>query len=218
MLRPPQMLRPKTGLEPEAVRRVVEALRRGALVLLPTDTVYGIAADPRVPGAEARLAAAKGRPRTRPIPFLAAGRADVERCGAEFDATARRLADAFWPGPVTLVLSCGDKFEGFRVPACAPTVDVLRASGGVLRVTSANRSGEPPALTAEEAVRALGDSVEVALDGGPASGSVPSTVVKVENGTARILREGAVGRREIEAAVSGRGNAAGGASARETAG
>jgi len=172
----------------------------GHLVIMPTDTVYGVAADARVAGAEEKIYLAKGRERGKPVPLLASGIDEVERYGAEFDAIEEKLAEKFWPGPLTLVLGVGGRMEGFRVPDHDVSLDLLKAAGGILRVTSANLSGEPPALTAEAAVRALGDFVDVVLDAGKVRGGTPSTVAKVENGRVIVLREGAIGSVELMAA------------------
>ena len=179
------------------VDKVVSALRRGALVILPTDTVYGVAADPRMPGAEKRLFRAKRRPDDKPIPLLAADCRQVEASRAELGAAGRALAARYWPGALTLVLKTGTTWEGFRVPNHPATQAILKAVGGVLRVTSANVSGEPPALTAAAAVAALGSAVELAVDAGPAPGGVPSTVVKIGLGACDVLREGAIPGAEI---------------------
>jgi tRNA threonylcarbamoyl adenosine modification protein (Sua5/YciO/YrdC/YwlC family) len=181
-----------------AIRPAIEALQRGALILMPTDTVYGLAADARLPRAQERLYEAKSRDRGKPIPLLAASAADAEAFGAVLNGVERRLAEKFWPGPLTLVLKVGDRKEGFRVPAHDVALALLRAGCGVLRVTSANISGEPPALTAEDAVRRVGGSVEVVLDAGPSPGGIPSTVAEVINGNIRILREGAIPSDRLE--------------------
>jgi len=187
------------------VDEVVSALRRGALVILPTDTVYGVAADPATPGtpgapgAEERLFRAKLRPDNKPIPLLAADCRQVEASQAELGAAGRALAARYWPGALTMVLKTGAIWEGFRVPNHPATQAILKAMGGVLRVTSANVSGAPPTLTAAEAVVALGAAVELAVDAGPAPGGLPSTVVKVGLGRCDILREGAISGREIAA-------------------
>lgn len=183
-----------------ATRGIAEAaavLRRGALVILPTDTVYGMAADPRVPGAEKRLAQAKGRRATKPIPLLASGLAAVERWRPDFGAVGRELARRFWPGPLTLVLKTSRGWEGFRVPAHPVALALVKASGGLLRVTSANRSGRPPALTANRAAAALGTAAALVLDAGPAPGGIPSTVVRVQGSCWQILRAGAISRAAI---------------------
>jgi L-threonylcarbamoyladenylate synthase len=175
--------------------------------------VYGVAADPSVPGAEERLRRAKGRDARKPIPLLAADAADVERFGGVFGRLGRRMARAFWPGAVTLVLpvrrrgGTARSDEGFRVPDHALCRRLLREVGGVLRVTSANRSGRPPALTAAAARRALGKAVDAVLDAGPAPGGVPSSVVRVEGGRIRLLREGAVPADRLREVAGIAGNA-----------
>ncbi|MBM4148829.1 MAG: Sua5/YciO/YrdC/YwlC family protein [Lentisphaerae bacterium] len=171
----------------------VEAMLAGGLVIVPTDTVYGVAAHPGRPGAVKGLFAAKGRDAGKPIPFLAADIASVKRAGAVFEGAAAALAAAFWPGPLTLVLPvAGSDPEGFRIPAFDPALMLLRAAGGLLRVTSANLSGEPAALTAAAAAHALGASVAAVLDAGPSPGGAASTVVAFRAGRPVVLREGAL--------------------------
>jgi len=167
---------------------------------MPTDTVYGIAADARFPGALEKLYEAKSRDRGKPVPLLAGGTADVEAFGAVLNRIERKLVETFWPGPLTLVLKVGQGTEGFRVPAHAVALALIKAGGGVLRVTSANVSGEPPALTAAAAVRAVGAFAELALDAGAAPGGTPSTVARVVAGTIRILRDGAITKELLEQA------------------
>jgi len=201
----PRILRVEPGNETEAIREAVTALERGNLVILPTDTVYGIAADPRLPGSGGKLCIAKGRDRDKPIPLLAADIESVEAYGAVLGTVERSLAAAFWPGPLTLVLpvrrsravSPRENFEGFRVPDHAVTRALLRAVDGVLRATSANRSGRTDALTAEEAVGEIGSFVDIVLDAGPAVLCKPSTVARVQDGRIEILREGAVDRQRL---------------------
>ena len=113
------------------------------------------------------------------------------------------LARRFWPGPLTLVLSTPHGFRGFRVPKYAVTLALLRSVGRVLAVTSANRSGEPPTVTAQEAAEAVGGRVSVVLDAGRSPGGVPSTVVRVDGEKVEILREGAITRNEIMRVVRG---------------
>jgi L-threonylcarbamoyladenylate synthase len=196
----PRILRIQPHNRADSVRLAAEALGSGSLVIIPTDTVYGIAADPRVPGAIERLFIAKGRDRDKPVPMLAACIGDVEKAGAAVSDVERRLAARFWPGPLTLVLDTGKKTEGFRVPDFELTLMLLREAGGVLRVTSANLSGEPPALTVEDAVAAVGGFVDLALDAGVSPGGTASTVARVEGGAIRILREGAIPFAALEAA------------------
>lgn len=183
------------------IDEAVEALLKGDLVVVPTDTVYGLAADPNVPGAEERIYLAKSRDRNKPIPLLAADISDVERYGAMIGPAERKLADAFWPGPLTMVLDVNGKKEGFRVPANDIALAVLRSVGGILRVTSANLSGEPPAMTAGDARQCLGNSITVVIDGGRVSGGVPSSVVELVGDESmvelKILREGAITRDQL---------------------
>lgn len=185
------------------MEEAARALLRGELVIVPTETVYGLAADGRVPGAVERIFAAKGRPDDKPVPWLAAGVEEVRKAGARVDGAAGRLARRYWPGPLTLVLDTPDGAKGFRVPAYAAALALLRRVGGVLAVTSANRSGEAPALTAQDALRALGETVAVVLDAGPSPGGVPSTVVKVEQTRIHVLREGAISKEEILGTAGG---------------
>jgi len=166
-----------------------KVLREGGLIILPTETVYGVAA---LPGAEARLYEAKARDLGKPIPLLASGIEAVERWGGLLSPAARRLARRYWPGPLTLVLPCGSKTEGFRVPDHAVAAAVLKEVGGVLRVTSANLSGAPSARTVEAALAVLGGRVSLALDAGPAIVGVESTVVDAAGAVPRILRQGAL--------------------------
>jgi tRNA threonylcarbamoyl adenosine modification protein (Sua5/YciO/YrdC/YwlC family) len=203
--KPPRILGVRGPGDREPALAAAGILGRGDLVILPTDTVYGVAADPRVAGAEERLCRAKGRDFAKPIPLLVAGLEQAVDYGAVFGEAERRLASAFWPGPLTLVVRVeradergpDRRFEGLRVPDDEVALSVLRASGGVLRVTSANRSGETPAVSAEEAVRALGEHVALVLDAGPRTGA-PSTVARVEDGGVRILRAGAIAGRTLQ--------------------
>jgi tRNA threonylcarbamoyl adenosine modification protein (Sua5/YciO/YrdC/YwlC family) len=178
--------------QPVILRQAVAALRAGELVVLPTDTVYGLAAHPASADWEERLYKAKERDRGKPIPILAAGLDAVERAGAVLGPQARRLARQYWPGPLTLVLTCGSRTEGFRVPDHPVTLAILRAAGGLLRVTSANLSGDPAARDARTAARALGASVRLVLDAGPSPLGVESTVVRATGGDLEILRPGAI--------------------------
>ena len=190
------------------VDEVVATLRRGALVILPTDTVYGVAADlgtpgtPGTPGAEERLFRVKRRPNNKPIALLAADGRQVEMAKAELGVIGRALADRYWPGALTMVLKTGATWEGFRVPNHPVTLAILKAMGSVLRVTSANLSGEAPALTAAAAVAALGSAIELVVDAGPAPGGVSSTVVKIGLGRCDVLREGAIPGSEIAGVVA----------------
>ena len=160
-------------------------LNAGGVVVIPTDTVYGLAAHPAFPAAVARLSAIKGRATQKPIALLAADVAAVRAFGYE---VPDRLAK-FWPGALTVVVGS----EGFRVPDHAWTRELLRRCGGVLRVTSANLSGRRAATDAPQALADVGLSADLVVDDGLSPGGVPSTVVRVlEDGTSTVLRAGAV--------------------------
>ena len=163
----------------DARARAVRHLGQGGLIAFPTETVYGLAA---LPEHEARLFAAKGRDDGKPIARLAASMDGIPLD----DPAARRLAEAHWPGPLTLVIDG----VGYRVPDHPVALALLRAAGRPIPVTSANRSGEPEARSAVEAARFLGDEVLV-IDGGDAPGGVPSTVVLVADPLV-VLRRGAI--------------------------
>ena len=189
-----------------AVATAVAALERGELIVMPTETVYGLAADPRVPGTVERIYAAKQRDRGKPLQMLVSGVEVIAAMGFALSAVERRLAERFWPGSLTLIVTDGERSEGFRVPDLDVALAVIKLGGGALRATSANTSGEPPALTAEDAAACLGDAVAVVLDGGPIVGGVASTVARVdEQGGIEVLREGGISRAALEAAGRGDG-------------
>lgn len=178
-------------------------LAAGGVAVIPTDTVYGMAAHPDQPAAVARIRTIKGRPQTKPIALLAADCAAVRRFGAVLPPVAERLAAAFWPGALTLVVACGAITEGFRVPAHAWTRNLLADCGGVLRVTSANLSGSLPAQSAAQALRDVGLEADLVIDDGPSPGGVSSTVVCVTSDAWTILRPGAIDAPALRAAAEG---------------
>ncbi len=181
------------------------ALDRGSPIVIPTDTVYGIAARPELPDAIGRVFAAKGRPDDRPLPVLGAGLDDL-RPVADLDERAVALAGRFWPGPLTLVVPRSPSFAGHlgsvddgtvavRVPAHPSALELLGRSGP-LAVTSANLSGRPPATTVAQAREALQRGIEVFVDGGPSIVAAPSTIVSLV-GTPKVLREGELSALEV---------------------
>jgi len=183
-----------------AIKPAIEAIRNGEIIGLPTDTVYGIGADPMQRSAVERLFAAKQRPGINPIPILAATIEGVRRVAVIADDVAT-LAVRHWPGGVTLILPrnpcvpewVGDPRRntvGVRIPD-HPTALAVLAVAGPLAVTSANRSAAEPAFDAAGARQALGDSVAVYLPGA-AKGRAASTIVDVSGEEPRILREGPV--------------------------
>ena len=178
----------EAGLEEAAA-----ALLAGGVAVIPTDTVYGLAAHPGFPEAVRRLYSIKARAAAKPIALLAAGAAAAERFLGGMDAQARRLAERHWPGALTLVLPCvRGGFEGLRVPDLAFTRELAERCGGVLRVTSANLSGGQPATAAAQALADVGLSADVVVDGGVSPGGAASTVAKCAGGVLELLREGPV--------------------------
>ncbi|GAA4595650.1 L-threonylcarbamoyladenylate synthase [Planotetraspora phitsanulokensis] len=188
----------------ERVSGLIDAasvVRRGELVVLPTDTVYGIGADAFTHSAVNALLEAKGRGRDMPVPVLVgtvrAANALVESLGTY----GQDLADAFWPGPLTLILRANRSLSwdlgdtrgtvAVRMPLHPVALDLLKETGP-MAVSSANRSGATPATTAAEAEEQLGDSVSVYLDGGPCADNVPSTILDLTTAVPRILRKGAI--------------------------
>lgn len=197
-------------------RAARQAIGRGELVVIPTDTVYGLAADAFTPGAVQRLLDAKGRTRQSPPPVLIPDTATLGALAAEVVAPVRVIADTFWPGALTLVLVAQPSLQwdlgdtggtvALRIPDSHLTLELLRETGP-LAVSSANSTGDPAARTAAEAKLMLGDTVSVYLEAGEvASGGVASTIVDgtgltEEGGVLRILRDGGVSREALEAAL-----------------
>ena len=187
-------------------------LRAGDLIILPTETVYGLAADAGNAAAVARLYEAKGRPRFNPLISHVFELAAADRI-AHLDDRARILADAFWPGPLTLVAPyrehggvcelarAGLDTVAVRVPAHHLARAILGAFGGPVVAPSANRSGRPSPTTFADAMAETGAFAADALDGGPCRVGLESTVVALLDGSPRLLRPGAVTRREIEALI-----------------
>ena len=173
----------------EDFAKAADVLNRGGVAVIPTDTVYGLAARPDFPEAVERLYTIKGREAKKPIALLASDMAAVERFGYPLVGKARELAERHWPGALTLVIGA----EGFRVPDHARTRRLIAACGGVLRVTSANLSGRRPATDAPQALADVGLSADCVVDDGVSPGGVPSTVVRVrDDGSLEVLRPGAV--------------------------
>ena len=187
----------------ENIRRAAERARAGELIVVPTETVYGVAARADSAEAMARLYAAKGRDEAKRIALFAESIETVRAAGARVDAVAERLAAAFWPGPLTMVLpnAAGDG-DGYRCPDHPVAQAWLRELGGIVpAVTSANRSGSPAARTAPEAWAALAPHVALALDAGPVAMGEASTVVKIAAGDIEILRPGPIDRAALERAA-----------------
>jgi len=192
-----------------------EAIRRGGIVAIPTDTLYGLAVDPFSPPAIAKLFAIKGRSAGRAVALIAA---DVDQVIAQvgpLPATARRLASVYWPGPLTMLLARpasipaelvggGDRI-GVRVPDHDIARDLCRACGQVLTATSANISGEPASNDPDHIARVFAESdVDLLIDAGQTPGGAPSTIVDVlDDGVLHLVRPGAIEWEEIEACANG---------------
>ncbi|MCC6488403.1 MAG: threonylcarbamoyl-AMP synthase [Candidatus Hydrogenedentes bacterium] len=184
---------------PEGIAEAAEAIASGQLVVHPTETVYGIAADPFSDAALARLFACKGRQESNPILLVAADLEQVREVTSQISEAALRYAEAFWPGPLSLLLpksprlpkavTAGQPYVCVRVPAHPLVRDLCRKAGHAITSSSANLSGEEPATCVEE-VEVPG--IAICIDGGTLAPSLPSTVFDPERGV--LLREGAVSR------------------------
>ena len=182
------------------------AVRAGGLVVLPTDTVYGIGADAFDPSAVAALLSAKGRGRDMPVPVLVGSWSTVDGLVRSVPKQARSLIEAFWPGGLSIVLPQAPSLTwdlgntrgtvNLRMPLHPVALDLLREVGP-MAVSSANSSGNSPAITADDARQQLGEAVSVYLDGGPCGEPVASTIVDFTQAQPRVLREGAVGLAEL---------------------
>ncbi len=189
------------------VSEIVEVLRNGGVAAIPTDTVYGLAANGLDEAAASRVFEVKGRPAGMPLPLLLADADDLSVCCIEVPEPARSLAEAFWPGPLTLVLRRSDEVPdivtaggdtvGVRVPDHPVPREIARRLGSPITGTSANLSGLPPTTTAGEAREQIGDRVDYVLDGGSVRSGVPSTVLDLTRPEPVIVRSGAIGSTAI---------------------
>ncbi|MDA8436842.1 MAG: L-threonylcarbamoyladenylate synthase [Actinomycetales bacterium] len=185
----------------QGIEAAASAARRGDLVVLPTDTVYGVGCDAFNAAGVARLLAAKGRGRDMPVPVLVGSPDTIEGLAYGLTKAARDLVEAFWPGALTVVVrhqpslawDLGDAqgTVALRMPLHPVALELL-AVVGPMAVSSANRSGSAPATTYAEAEAQLGDSVAVYLDAGTSGEAVPSSIVDVSGPVPRLLRLGAV--------------------------
>ena len=184
------------------VRLAAAAIGRGELLVIPTDTVYGLAADPFCPAAVERIFHVKKRGKNQPLLLLIDSLEQLPQLVADVPPALPKIAADFWPGPLTVILPAGPKAPreitagtdtvAVRVPAAPLTRAIIRASGGLLTGTSANLSGRPPASTAAEAARQFRGSVYYIVDGGPAPCRQPSTILDLSANTPRIVRQGSL--------------------------
>ncbi|MCE4600071.1 MAG: threonylcarbamoyl-AMP synthase [Desulfurococcales archaeon] len=197
------------SLDQEVIDAAVEVIESGGLVVAPTDTLYGLLADPLDEQAFERVYRVKERDPSKPLPILL-GESHHALLLVKPGPLFWRLAIKFWPGPLTIVeKSRGDLpghlarwgSLGVRLPRCPLVREIARSVGGLLVGTSANRSGWPPPVRVEEAVRQLGDRVDLYIDGGRVELGVPSTVVDLSTGKPVVMRPGGVPTVEIERVI-----------------
>lgn len=188
----------------DGLAEAAAVVAKGGLIAYPTDTVYGLGCDPLNSSADENVMNAKGG-RKKAVPILVKSLEDADKV-AHISEQARRLAQRFWPGPLTIVLAARnvlppilvpDGTVGLRSPDHAICLKLLELCSGLLVGTSANLTGKPPATAAEEVVKAFGDQIDIVLDGGKSPLGVASTVVDLTKNRIRVLREGPIGRQEI---------------------
>ena len=189
-----------------AIEAASLAVQRGLLIVLPTDTVYGVGADAFEPDAVTSLLEAKGRGREMPPPVLVSSATTIDALAVKVPGYARALIEAFWPGPLTLVCHQQQSLQwdlgdtrgtvAIRMPDHPITLEILERTGP-LAVSSANRTGMPAATDADQAADMLGDQVAVIVDAGESPGGQASTIVDVTGSQGRILRRGALSLEEL---------------------
>lgn len=185
-----------------AFSRCRDVISSGGIIAYPTDTFYGLGADPSNAAAVKRLFNIKGRTPDKPVLLLIKDAGEVAEWAEEITSLAAQLMRTHWPGPLTLVfkargtvlreLTAGTDTIGLRVPGSELTRELLAYLGTALTGTSANASGGPNAQTAGEAEQSVGDAVDLILDGGMTTGGMPSTVVDVSAGMPKVIRQGAI--------------------------
>uniref|UniRef100_UPI002FDD1BFD L-threonylcarbamoyladenylate synthase n=1 Tax=Pelomicrobium sp. TaxID=2815319 RepID=UPI002FDD1BFD len=201
------------------IAKAVDILRAGGLVAFPTETVYGLGADARNPEAVGKIFAAKGRPQHHPVIVHLAEAAQLEAWAVDIPDGARRLAERFWPGPLTLILrrgpgvpdavTGGQDTVGLRVPAHPVAQALLQAFGGGIAAPSANRFGRLSPTTAQHVEAELDGAVDLILDGGACPVGIESTIVDCAGERPTLLRPGHIGREVLEEALGVRVEAPG---------
>jgi L-threonylcarbamoyladenylate synthase len=195
----------------EVIEQAADILKRGGLVAFPTETVYGLGADARNADAIKKIFAVKGRPATNPLIVHVSGVAMAKLYSARWPHTARVLAQAFWPGPLTLVLpkvkeivpeaTAGLDSVALRMPDHSVAIDLIRKFDGPIAAPSANRSTHISPTTANHVRREFGSDVECVIDGGPCKFGIESTVLDLTSNLPRILRPGSITREQLQAYV-----------------
>ena len=188
-------------MESDVCFEAVECLKSGGIIAIPTDTVYGLAADPFNPDAVQRLYTVKGRPDGKPIPLVLSSVTDIQRVAQNLPGFFFHLTERFWPGGLTIVieardllpvLTAGGNTVGVRIPDNPLLLQILRAFGGPAAITSANLSGEPPATSPEEIGEELASRIDMIVDGGKTPGPIPSTVYDISVSPPVIRRHGVI--------------------------
>ena len=194
----------------DGITAAIAAAKRGDLVVLPTDTVYGLGTDAFSQKGPQKLLAAKGRDRNMPIPVLVGHAKALDGLAQRVDGVTKSLAEAFWPGALTIVVKAQPTLRwdlgetnqtvALRMPLNPIAIELLNAVGP-MAVSSANKTGQPAATNVEEAIAQLGEEVTIYLDGGQTPGNVASTIVDVSSGEIKLLRQGAIPLEEIRLIV-----------------
>jgi L-threonylcarbamoyladenylate synthase len=201
------------GAKPEAIGRAVSILRAGGLVAFPTETVYGLGADGLNPRAVAMIYEAKGRPSTNPLILHVADIKTARPLVADWPVAAQRLAEKYWPGPLTIVLPAsgavpeivraGNPTVALRSPKHTVALELLRAFGGPLAAPSANRTTETSPTKPEHVLNGMGGRIDLILDGGRTTSGVESTIVTLAESPPRLLRPGPIRPADLEAVLGG---------------
>jgi L-threonylcarbamoyladenylate synthase len=201
----------RLNTDEKSIARAGELIRAGETVAFPTETVYGLGADATNPQAVDKIFRAKGRPSDNPLIVHIASTDELGRLVREIPAAAQRLMDAFWPGPLTLILpkkeglpdqvTAGLDTVGVRMPRHPVALSLIEASGVPLAAPSANRSGRPSPTTAEHVLQDLDHRIAAVIDGGPAGVGVESTVVDITAPIPMILRPGGISREQLAEVV-----------------
>jgi L-threonylcarbamoyladenylate synthase len=197
--------------DPAAIRYAAEFIRRGELVAVPTDTFYGIAADPFNLAAIGEIYRVKGRPETRALPILVNSTAQAVSLARDVPYTFHKLAQKFWPGPLTLLVDASNYIPlkvtaytgqvALRWPKSPIVSALIGLVNGPITGTSGNISGQPACSTAVELLEQMGDRLPLILDGGETTGTLASTIVKLEDEDWTIMREGVISNEQIRAAL-----------------
>ena len=198
------------------IAEVASVIRKGGVVVYPTETFYGLGAHPALKGAIDRIYRVKGREFNKPLPLIASDRGAVRQAVSYWPEAAERLAQAFWPGPLTLILPASAHFPpmlhagtgriAVRISSHAVAQRLAEAIGGLLIATSANKAGDPPCKHPDEMIPSLIAQTDGLLDGGKTSGHLPSTIVDISelpHQPARLIRAGALPWEKIETMITG---------------